>query len=769
MDWNDFAKRLTLELSRLPVKSFLIVQGPSGLPYTQAMRIEGGLDAEAVGSAFLPRPLAPRQERRLTTLGWEPPDGEERRNWWNRYTWRERGNRASSEMLEAAAMLAGQMVGAFRDVYGTESPLELVYQASRIGPEGGPLALPGLGIPLAVPESENPPAGQDAPRTAGPSGTDLETALVEARERGDQQSYLRLLARATLYLPASGDPTAEHRFATAQFGDGTFVLAFTSPEAMNRSLQGQAVHHREATLSELSRHWPHPDWQLAIDPGLPSASYLDAHALFEPVTEEPPARPVPPDPSDVRVAGRSSRPTSGRRRRSAAGRSQTAARSPQAAARPQPDSGTPAGIPAAAQAPSQPAADAPPPRPQPERPAPARRPEPVSARETPADPHGLPIPPPDGGVRQAPPHIQVPREQGPPQPARHTAPQPAPFDPPPAPGAPQPALGRRQAAPGGPPPAPGAPQPTLGRPQPEPGGPPPVPGGPQPAFGGPQPALDLPQPAPGGPQAIPGGPQGVPFDRHEVAERPSPHGAPPAPPAPAVDARSTARDIARLTEPEHRAAGVVEQAVAGSRFQAPPRAHEEPPVQGPPPQAPDVPQESDAAPLDGGALGTATEVLVMQKVLRREHVQHHLEGGYDLVAGYVHRLQDVAELNTPGALIRGLGLVYEGSPFSPGDEEIFVIRWPAVKPALFRRPLGGIDEWSMGIIPGGWVIEKAPFPGSGYAPGDGPAVPEFKIESQRLPHGAELYRLDARARESLVAVYDADLRRWLVRLPGGHG
>ena len=78
----------------------------------------------------------------------------------------------------------------------------------------------------------------------------------------------------------------------------------------------------------------------------------------------------------------------------------------------------------------------------------------------------------------------------------------------------------------------------------------------------------------------------------------------------------------------------------------------------------------------------------------------------------------------------------------------------------------GIDEWSMGIIPGGWVIEKAPFPGSGYAPGEGPAIPEFKIESQRLPHGAELYRIAADGRETLVAGYDADLRRWTVRLPG---
>lgn len=155
----------------------------------------------------------------------------------------------------------------------------------------------------------------------------------------------------------------------------------------------------------------------------------------------------------------------------------------------------------------------------------------------------------------------------------------------------------------------------------------------------------------------------------------------------------------------------------------------------------------------------------MQKVLRPEHVAHYLQGGYDLVAGYVHRLRDVRDLDSPAALVRALGLVYDGTPFQPGDEDVHVIRWPAVKRELFRRPLGGIDEWSMSIIPGGWVIEKAPFPGSGYAPGEGPAIPEFKIASQRLPHGAEMYRIPAAGREELVAAYDADRRRWLPR-PG---
>lgn len=591
MDWNDFAKRLTVELSRLPVTSFVIVQGPSGLPYVQAMRGEGLFDAEAVSSAFLPRPLAPAQERRLRALGWEPPDEEERKNWWRQFAWRERGGRAAAEHLETCALLAGQMVGAFRDAYGIESPLELVYQASRSGPDGGPLALPGLGIPLAVPEGGRRPAA----RPARPSGSALEAALADARERGDQSGYLALLARAVLYLPAPGDPGAgEHQFATARFGEGTFVLAFTSPEAMDRSLQGQAVHHREASLPELSRRWPHPEWQLAVNPGLPSASFLDANALFEPEQPRAARAPTPPVPTDVHVAGASTRGSSHRRARAAAQKAPSPPESaPPAQAEPRP----PSAVPAPAQAPTRPPG-----------------PPPVSPRETPVDPHGLPVTPP--------------RDRGPNVTAR-----------------------------------------------------------------------DVVTDGPTGPQRTP--------------EAPAP--------------------------------GVRRQSPSVTRPQT-------------------VPPPAEPMPAEG-----ATEVVVMQKVVRPEHVQHYLEGGYDLVAGYVHRLQDVTELTTPAAMIRCLGLVYEGSPFTPADEELFAIRWPAVKPALFRRPLGGIDEWSMGIIPGGWVIEKAPFPGSGYAPGDGPAVPEFKIESQRLPQGAELYRIVADGPETLVATYDADFRRWLVQLPGGRG
>ncbi|SNT17824.1 SseB protein N-terminal domain-containing protein [Actinomadura meyerae] len=669
MDWNDFAKRLTLELSRLPVKSFLIVQGPSGLPYVQAMRSEGVLDAESVGSAFLPRPLAPRQERRLSALGWEPPDGEERKNWWDRYTWRDRGGRASAEHLEACALLAGQMVGSFRDVYGIESPLELVYQASKAGPDGGPLALPGLGIPLAVPEDEARRAAS-ASRGARPSGSALEDALTDARERGDQHGYLELLARATLYLPAPGDPgTAEHQFATAQFGDGTFVLAFTSPGAMDRSLQGQAVHHREATLAELARRWPHPEWQLAVNPGLPSASYLDAKALLEPEEPRRPAAPTPPAPTDVHVAGPSRR----RSRDAAAPRADTR-------------TGTRPDI---------------------------RAPRPQAAK---------------------PPLRPEPARSGPQAPAAAAAPPEAPTAPPGGAGAPRPPV--RTVRPS----APAAPAPAAA----SAAAPPPPPAPPAP-------------PAPRPPTPV----------RRPRPEAAPPTARPPAPPKPPVSP-------ARETPSDPHGLPVAPLYGQGERRREAPVTRQEPaPAREPVPQREPVPRRTEP-PIAGQGVedvpGDApSEVVVMQKVVRPEHVQHYLEGGYDLVAGYVHRLQDVREIRSPAAMIRALGLVYEGSPFTHADEQVFMIRWPAVKPALFRRPLGGIDEWSMGIIPGGWVIERAPFPGSGYAPGEGPAIPEFKIESQRLPHGAGLYRLDARGAETLVARFDADLRRWLVQLPGGRG
>ncbi|MFG2085421.1 SseB family protein [Spirillospora sp. NPDC048824] len=153
---------------------------------------------------------------------------------------------------------------------------------------------------------------------------------------------------------------------------------------------------------------------------------------------------------------------------------------------------------------------------------------------------------------------------------------------------------------------------------------------------------------------------------------------------------------------------------------------------------------------------------IMQKVVPHEHVAWYLEQGYDRVGGFVHSTGDVAELQTPVQLYEALGLLYEGSSFSPGDEGVYVIRWPAYCPDLYRIPFGGRDEEERATWgEAGWVIERPPFTGSGFAPGSAGSIREYKVDSVRLPYGAEMYVLGRDRSERFVAMYDPDRLAWL--------
>ncbi|HEU5160739.1 MAG TPA: hypothetical protein VFU43_27325 [Streptosporangiaceae bacterium] len=666
MDWNDFARRLAAELVRLPVDAYVIVQGTGGFPYVQAARHPNGLAGEAVSDTFLSERLRlnSAQTSRMIALGWREPDGHGRVNWWRDLVIPAATELATPEQLAECDRLADRMAAALREVYGVRSPDELEYRAVQNGRGGGPLPLPGLGlrpadpVPLPAPQSPGDPAGPGDPPEPGPlhwpefterlagelAGLDdgmvlvvhranedayyvqahrdprrlrgeavgnelldeslrfaeadekrltdagwsapgpnwwielpptpspaecrrlaammvtalrdvqkardpadlryeafrgdtgieltgfgieladpasvserrparppaaeaaeaawtaeaaeaaaapertldpaeVEGRLVEAKRSGDQTAYLALIGQIGLIVPSTGtSPGVE--FATTQLTDGTYVLTFTSPEAMHRVLRDQARHHRHVTMPRLAAEWPNPEWRLSIDLGLPSEAYFDASV----------------------VAG-------------------------------------------------------------------------------------------------------------------------------------------------------------------------PVPSG-----------------------AVPSG------------------AVPPAEPGPGADSALAAAPVV-------------------------------------------------AAPGLDAAAGAALPPAIMQKVVPHQLVVHYLEGGYDRVAGYVHRAQDVADLTTPERLVRGLGLTYENSPFSPDDAVIHVIRWPAYKPALFKTPLGGVDEAAMRSVPDGWVIERPPFAGTGFAPGDGPPIPEFKIASQRLPHGAEMHRVEHTGEATLVAVFDADLGQWLASEP----
>jgi YD repeat-containing protein len=162
------------------------------------------------------------------------------------------------------------------------------------------------------------------------------------------------------------------------------------------------------------------------------------------------------------------------------------------------------------------------------------------------------------------------------------------------------------------------------------------------------------------------------------------------------------------------------------------------------------------------ATGRATveQPIPMQKVVAPSQAGWYLERSYDRVSGFVHREQEVAHLRTPGKLVAGLGLRYDGSPFEPDASEVYVLRWLAYRPSLYRIPYGGRTQAAMEAMEG-WVIERPPFRGNGFAPSDGEIViAEFKVDSVRLPHGAQLWRVRFDGSSQLVAMLDADGPTW---------
>jgi hypothetical protein len=180
----------------------------------------------------------------------------------------------------------------------------------------------------------------------------------------------------------------------------------------------------------------------------------------------------------------------------------------------------------------------------------------------------------------------------------------------------------------------------------------------------------------------------------------------------------------------------------------------------PPPQvqakapAPESAGEPEAVPLPG-------PWTIMQKVVPHGHVAWYLEQAYDRVGGFVHRVQDVVDLDTPKLIYEALGLVRDGAPFTLDDDEVHVIRWPAYRSGLYHIPFGGRSEEALQTWgESGWVVEGPPFEGDGFAPGSSGSIREYKVDSLRLPHGSEMYVIGGDGSERFVARYDADRLTW---------
>jgi hypothetical protein len=112
----------------------------------------------------------------------------------------------------------------------------------------------------------------------------------------------------------------------------------------------------------------------------------------------------------------------------------------------------------------------------------------------------------------------------------------------------------------------------------------------------------------------------------------------------------------------------------------------------------------------------------MRKVVPPRLVGPYLTGQRDVLAGYVYRASDLA-FREPADAFDALRLGFDGSEFTPGMSEFYVICWPA-------RPVDGYQQNDIATT-----------------------IPEFFIDPIPIPVGAAIRRVGEDSDE-LVAEYD---------------
>ncbi|WP_433247204.1 SseB family protein [Streptosporangium sp. CA-135522] len=110
----------------------------------------------------------------------------------------------------------------------------------------------------------------------------FEERLGEALAVGDLVFCLGLLRHAEFVLPITTAAAAGHEpvvWPIEADDERTWLMVYTSIEAMRAGTGGAFQHGRVASLPELAAAWPDLRWGLAINPGLPVHFFLEPGAV----------------------------------------------------------------------------------------------------------------------------------------------------------------------------------------------------------------------------------------------------------------------------------------------------------------------------------------------------------------------------------------------------------------------------------------------------------------------------------------------------------
>jgi hypothetical protein len=124
----------------------------------------------------------------------------------------------------------------------------------------------------------NPGQARPAGATWSPAN-EVERSLYRALADGDAECYTRLLAGAPLYLPAFPDSPEGQRLVTNVRDGRTYVIVYTSPEALRRAAGERVVRWRITSLVEVVAARADPGWGVTVSPTTPIGTYLKPATL----------------------------------------------------------------------------------------------------------------------------------------------------------------------------------------------------------------------------------------------------------------------------------------------------------------------------------------------------------------------------------------------------------------------------------------------------------------------------------------------------------